>query len=73
MKDFSYYTKPLDGGAELHILIAGFNTSTPTAVMDKFVEEIVKGKPYSEFVDKHMDNPYIRVIITDINKFDFNE
>lgn len=73
MKDYSHYTQLLDGGAELHILIGGLNTSNPTAVMDRFVEEIVKGKPYSEFVDKRRDNPYIRVIITDINKLKFNE
>lgn len=73
MDDISIFTQDLNGGGTLYILIGGLNSNNPVEFMDKQVSQIVKGMPYSEFVDKHMDNPYIRVIIMDINKLTFDE
>ena len=73
MDDISVFEQKLDGGGTLCILIGGLNSNNPIEFMDKQVSQKVNGQPYSEFVDKHMDNPYIRVIIMNIDKLTFNE
>ena len=73
MNDISIFKQDLNGGGTLYILIGGLGNNNPIEFMDRQVSQIVKNNPYSEFVDKHLDNPYIRVIITDINKLNFDE
>ncbi len=40
----------------------------PVAKLDWAVSEYVQNKGFNEFIDSHMDNPWVRVIISGINE-----
>lgn len=39
----------------------------PKIVLDKAVKEYVGENGYHELIDSHLDNPWMRVIVSDIN------
>jgi hypothetical protein len=41
--------------------------SDPKAVLDYAVSLYVQGKSYHELIDANLDNPWMRVIVSDIN------
>lgn len=41
--------------------------SDPRPILDEAVKEYTKGKPYHELIDSNLDNPWMRVILEDIN------
>jgi hypothetical protein len=53
---------------EVAILRGGLNMPNPKAFMDDAVAKYVKHKSYNEFVEVHLDNPWVRVVITGINE-----
>ena len=67
------YKSVLGEESILYILIGGLNSQDPKSFMDKQVARITQGNPYAEFIDKHLDNPYIRIVITNINTLNFYE
>lgn len=69
----SIFEKVLNKDSKMYILIGGLNHPNPNAFMDACVAKIVQNNTYSEFIDKHLDNPYIRVIITNINTLSLDE
>lgn len=69
LHDVLVCTNPLGDGAELIILWGGFASQEPKKFMDDIVESYIKsiGSPeYSQFIDEFLDDPWIRVIITNI-------
>ena len=52
---------------KIAILKGGIGASNPKAVMDKAVDKYVAYEPYTQFVDIHLDNPWVRVVIKGIN------
>lgn len=52
---------------KLAIIRGGLNTDNPTAIMNNAVSKYVANKGYNEFVEVHLDNPWVRVIIGGIN------
>lgn len=74
MEEVSVFHQRLnDEGSDIYILIGGLNSNNPVELLNNYVSRIVGYSSYSEFIDKHMDNPYIRVIITNISALEFNE
>ena len=51
----------------LTILLGGLNESNPKAFMDNVVADFVNGRMYNEYIDANLDNPWLRIIIEDIN------
>jgi len=49
------------------LLIGGLNASNPQSFMDYVVSEFVGKRMYNEYVDANLDNPWLRIIIEDIN------
>lgn len=49
------------------ILIGGLNEGSPKSFMDNVVSEYVAGRMYNEYVDANLDNPWLRIIIEDVN------
>ncbi len=48
----------------------------PSKVLDFAIKKYVDGKSYHELIDAHLDNPWMRVIISDINNMaqkEFND
>lgn len=72
------YPIELKSGKKLYlaILIGGLTSDNPTQYMNDKVSEYIKGELYNEYIDVNLDNPWVRVIITDINNLteqDFEE
>jgi hypothetical protein len=53
------------------ILRGGLNTSNPTAILNEAVSNYVGNKGYNEFVEIHLDNPWVRVVISGINELEY--
>ncbi len=63
-------THPIKNGnkvAFVTILVGGLNLSNPKSYMDNVVHEFVQGRMYNEYIDANLDNPWLRIIIEDIN------
>jgi len=41
--------------------------SDPKAILDKAVSQYVGTHPFHELIDAYLDNPWMRVVISDIN------
>jgi len=62
-----------DPRGKIAIIRGGLQTDDPTSVLDDAVRKYVGKKSYNQFVEIHMDNPWVRVIITGINELDYEE
>lgn len=63
-------THPIKNGkkvAFVTILVGGLNLSNPKSYMDNVVHEFVQGRMYNEYIDANLDNPWLRIIVEDIN------
>lgn len=49
------------------ILVGGLNKENPKNYMDLVVSEFVRNRMYNEYVDANLDNPWLRIIVEDIN------
>lgn len=52
---------------KLAILRGGLGTQDPTEFMNNAVEDYARGYPHNQFIEIHLDNPWVRVVITGIN------
>lgn len=62
----------IDGNPDtkMAILFGGMNSQNPKAYMDAAVHDYLQknGNPlHNQFVEIHMDNPWLRVVVTGIN------
>lgn len=58
------------------ILFGGMNSNNPKAYMDNAVTDYLQkhGNPlHNQFVEIHMDNPWLRVILIGINNLPFHD
>lgn len=58
---------------KMAILWGAMSKDNPTAYMNSAVSEYVQSTGYNEFVEIHMDNPWIRVIVKNINDLPFDD
>ena len=70
-KDVKCKQVVLGNGAYVVILRGGFQSSNPQQYMDNVVSELVGKDSYNEFIEKFLDNPWVRIIIFDFNKIVF--
>lgn len=63
----------LENGACAVILRGGFQSPNPKAYMDNVVSELVGKELYNEFIEKFLDNPWVRIIIFDFNNIVFEK
>jgi hypothetical protein len=73
----AYYDLANGGKGKIAVLMYA-GGADPKKVLDKAVREYVQSNSYHELIDSHLDNPWMRVIISDINNmeqrdFDPNE
>ena len=59
----------VDNGGVIAILRGGLNK--PKSYMDNVVSEYVGHAMHNQFIEIFLDNPYVRVIVTGINNFDY--
>ena len=55
------------------ILRGGLKSDNPTALMNNAISKYVGDKGYNEFVEIHLDNPWVRVIVGGINELDYED
>ena len=53
------------------ILHGGFTQEYPQEYMDNVVSEYTKDYLHNQFVESHLDMPWVRVILTGINELDY--
>jgi hypothetical protein len=53
--------------AQMTILVGGLNRENPKQYMDYVVATFVADTMYNEYIDANLDNPWLRIIIQDIN------
>jgi len=53
------------------IIRGGVGASNPKAILDKVVSEYVDHEAYNQFVEIHLDNPWIRVVIKGMDKLQY--
>lgn len=62
-----------DGGkAKLAILRTSSGSPNPIDELDTAVHYYVQNTGYHQFIEIHLDNPWIRVILSDINELHFD-
>lgn len=65
IKEFS-----VENGGRITILRGGLNK--PKSYMDNVVSEYVGHAMHNQFIEVFLDNPYVRVIVTGINDFEYD-
>jgi hypothetical protein len=55
------------------ILRGGLNSENPTAVMNDAVSTYVERKGHNQFIEIHLDNPWVRVVIDGINEVKYED
>lgn len=55
------------------ILRGGLNSENPTAVMNDAVSTYVGRKGHNQFIEIHLDNPWVRVVIGGINEVEYKD
>lgn len=56
-------------GGKIAILRGGINK--PKSYMDNAVSQYVRRELHNQFIEIFLDNPYVRVIVSGINDFDY--
>jgi uncharacterized protein YozE (UPF0346 family) len=66
------YDLPENGKGKIAVLIYS-GEADPKKVLDYAVEKYVENNAYYELIDAHLDNPWMRVILSDINNMSQTE
>jgi hypothetical protein len=66
--DVQIYEGMTREGLRIAILRGGLGQPNPTEYMDNIVSEYVERRGYNEFIERFLDNPWVRVILEGINE-----
>jgi hypothetical protein len=69
------YDLPVQGNGQqgkIAILRGGLGADNPVAYMDEAVSRFVERNLHNQFIEVFLDNPYVRVIVSNINELDYN-
>ncbi len=55
------------------ILRGGLHSENPTKLMNDAVSKYVGDKPHNQFVEIHLDNLWVRVLISGINALEYGK
>ena len=58
---------------KIAIMYGGLYEENPKEYMDKVVNKYADGKPYSQYVDIHMDDPWFRIVLFGVNDLDYKD
>lgn len=71
--DVQIFEIDLGGRGTMAILRGGFGNPNPQAYMDSVVSDYVHDHIFNEFIEEHLDTPWVRVVITGINELDYKK
>ena len=63
----------LDGNSHMVIMQGGFEKENPTEYMNEVVSCLVEHELHNEFIEKFLDNPWIRVVFFEFNDIQVND
>ena len=69
--DVEIYEIDLKPTGKMAVLRGGFSSPNPKAYMDNVVSNYVQNHLFNEFIEEHLDTPWVRVIITGINDLSY--
>lgn len=58
---------------KIAIMYGGLDNENPKEYMDTAVRQYTNGKPHSQYVDIHLDNPWFRIILSGVNNLNFED
>lgn len=70
--DVDFKLQQLDDGGLMVIMRGGLNSNNPTQYMNEVVSFLVGSELYNEFIEKFLDNPWVRVVFFEFNDIQFN-
>ncbi|MCQ2316311.1 MAG: hypothetical protein MJZ85_06465 [Bacteroidales bacterium] len=80
MQDFSeqiekYEVELIPGNqftrSKIVFLFANPEIENPRPIMESAVQYVIEGSLYNAFIDSHLDNPWIRIVVVGINNLPF--
>lgn len=80
MEDVKIFEQELFGKDELGkknkvgriaIIVGGTQSANPKGVIDEAVQQYVGNKPFCQFTEIHLDNPWVRIVISGINDIQY--
>lgn len=69
--DVVFNYQSLGNGSWVVIMRGGLMSDDPADYMNQAVSSFVKDELHNEFIEKFLDNPWIRIIIFDFNEISF--
>lgn len=57
--------------SKIVFLFANPEIENPRPIMEKAVQHVIEGSLYNAFVDSHLDNPWVRIVVVGINNLPF--
>jgi len=61
--------RELNEGNNIKIAIFTYNgNENPKICLDKAVRDYTNGRGFNQFIDSHLDNPWVRVVILGLNE-----
>lgn len=58
---------------KIAIMYGGLDEENPKKIMDDVVLKYTNGKPHSQYVDIHLDNPWFRIVLSGVNDLNFED
>jgi len=55
------------------VLVGGVSKDNPKGFMDNVVAEYTNGHKHNQFIEIHLDNPWTRIVTTNLSSFPFRE
>lgn len=57
--------------SKIVFLFADPTIENPRPIMESAVQHVIEGSLYNAFIDSHLDNPWIRIVVVGINNLPF--
>ncbi|MBO4654848.1 MAG: hypothetical protein J5644_04825 [Bacteroidales bacterium] len=57
---------------KISIMTGGFSSPNPGAYMDEFVRHYTKHSLHNQFLESHLDMPWVRVVVSGINEIPYD-
>lgn len=73
MNNIEIYEKIIDDNSKIAILRGGLGSENPKKIMDDAVSKYVENKPHNEFIEIFLDNPWVRVIVGNIDQLNYQQ
>lgn len=71
--ELEYFVQSLGNGACICILRGGLDKPDPEEYMNDVVLSVVQKEHHNSFIEAELDNPYVKIIIFDLNNIPFEE